>query len=83
MIISKNVNGHITEVQCDICNITFDNKDELDEFITFDFVMGPKSLYPNKHVSFMVCQDCFTEAFPDIFEDDDDLGGWTTSNVKV
>ena len=73
MIISKDVNGKVTEVRCDICGVPFDDEDELNEFMSFDYKMGPESLFPDKHVVFDVCQDCFTEAFPDIFVDDDDI----------
>lgn len=68
MIIGKDVNGNITEVQCDICKISYVNQEELDEFIRFDYVMGEKSQFPNYHVQFDCCQDCMIDKFDEIFD---------------
>lgn len=59
------------EIRCDVCGIEYDDADELNEFIRFDFVMGPKSQYPNRVVKFDCCQDCFIDAFPLIFSEEE------------
>lgn len=68
MITGVDVNGKIMELTCDICGTSFDDEDEMNEFICFDFVMGEKSLSPYKQVKFDVCQDCFVDAFPSQFD---------------
>lgn len=70
MILDENEDGVPFEIQCDICKVTFDDIDELREFINFNFKMGARSVCPNKQVTFNCCQDCFINAFPEIFEID-------------
>ena len=73
MITKEDVeNGTILELKCDICGAIFDDQDEMDEFMCFDYKMGSKSQLPDKEIKFDVCQDCFIEAFPEYFEADED-----------
>lgn len=71
MIQMKDKLNNVLEIKCDICGVVFDDKAEIKEFMCFDYQMGEKSLYPNADVKFDVCQDCFTGAFPEIFEQGD------------
>jgi len=71
MIIKQDVNGNVLEIQCDICKARFDVKEEMDEFICFDYVMGEGAQYPDKQIQADICQDCFIEAFPTLFEDEE------------
>jgi hypothetical protein len=56
------------EVTCDICGSVYDDIEEINEFFFFDYTMGEKSQYPNQNVKFCVCQDCFIDAFKEIFK---------------
>ena len=69
------------EIECDICGASFTNEDEIAEFMRFDFEMGEISQYPNLHVKFDVCQDCFIDAFPVYFLSVDDDDGQTVEEV--
>lgn len=63
----------IVEVKCDICGQIFDDPDEIAEFINFNFTMGEKSLCPNEQIRFDICQDCFVDKFPEIFDREEDV----------
>lgn len=69
MVTLTDANGNVVEIKCDVCGIVYDGVEELEEFVRFDFTMGPKSQYPNKVIKFDCCQDCFIDAFPSIFEE--------------
>jgi len=69
MIKKINVNNEVLEIQCDICNGVFDIKEEIAEFMRFDYNTGDGSIIPNTKIKFDVCQDCFVDAFPDYFDD--------------
>lgn len=73
MIISRDENGVVTEMQCDICGCSYDDKNELAEFMCFDYTMGEVSLFPNRKITFDCCQDCFTDAFPDVFTEGEEV----------
>jgi hypothetical protein len=67
MVIRHDENGLPLEIRCDICTVVYDDPNELEEFMQFDFVMGPVSQYPDAIVKFDCCQDCFSDAFPTVF----------------
>ncbi len=68
MVKRESVKGEVLEMQCDICGMVFDSEEEMDEFICFDYTMGPKSQYPNRKITFDVCQDCMIDRFEEIFQ---------------
>lgn len=70
MVTLTDANGDVVELRCDVCGIEYDSVEELDEFVRFNFTMGPKSQYPDKVVRFDCCQDCFIDAFPLIFNEE-------------
>lgn len=88
MILNTDANGNIIDVKCDICGQEFDDLDEIAEFICFDYETGPKALFPNVHVQFDVCQDCFTDKFDEIFtteevdDDPNDVVGYEKDDWK-
>ena len=81
-MLKQNVDGNVIEIICDICNSVFDDPDEMEEFVCFDYETGKSSfLGDGVKIKFDVCQDCFAEKIEEYFdkltgneEDNTDLG---------
>jgi hypothetical protein len=68
MITKTSSDDYILEVICDICGLVTEDQDEIEEFKFFNYETGPNAVNPNCRVMFDVCQECFIDAFPEVFE---------------
>lgn len=68
-MIKETIGDKISEIQCDICGTIYNIEEEIEEFIRFNYITGKGNVLPNKLIKFDVCQDCFQEAFSEIFDE--------------